>query len=80
VAPWANGDIVICMVRRIYKSIFSTGTIMNNKDVFHDKQLLHKIEGRLVTTSTRAKTQKTVRTNKDPVERDGPSLPFLYQG
>jgi hypothetical protein len=53
---------------------------MNKKDVSPDKQLLHKIQGRLVTTTMRAKTQKTVRASKDPVERDGPSLPFLYQG
>jgi hypothetical protein len=54
--------------------------IMNKKDISPDRQLLHKIEGRLVTISMRAKTHKTARTGKQPMERNGPSLPFLYQG
>jgi hypothetical protein len=46
---------------------------MSKRDVPPDKQLLHKSEGRLVTTSMRPKPQKTVRTSKHPVERDGVS-------
>jgi hypothetical protein len=53
---------------------------MNKRDVSPDKQLLHKIEGRLVTISLRAKTQNTPRPSEEPMERDAPSLPFLYQG
>jgi hypothetical protein len=53
---------------------------MNKKDVSANKQLLHKIAGRFVTISMRAKTHKAARTSKEPMERDGPSLPFLYQG
>jgi len=54
--------------------------VMNKKDVSPDKQLLHKIEDCLATISMRAKSQKTARTIKEAMERDGPPLPFLYQG
>jgi hypothetical protein len=54
--------------------------VMNNKDVSPDKQLLHKIAGRLVAMSVRAKSQKNARLGKEAMEGKGPSLPFLYQG
>jgi hypothetical protein len=53
---------------------------MNKRDFFPDQQLLGKIEGRFVTIRMQANTQKTARTSKEPMEMDGPSLPFLYQG
>jgi hypothetical protein len=45
-----------------------------------DSRLLDKVEGRLVTISLRAETQNTAQPSKEPMERDAPSLPFLYQG
>jgi hypothetical protein len=53
---------------------------MNKKDLSPDQQLLGKIEGRFVAIRMRADAQKTARTIKEPIEMDGPSLPFLYQG
>jgi hypothetical protein len=53
---------------------------MNKRDVSPDRQLLGKIEGRFVTIRMHADAQKTARTSKETMERDVPSLPFLYQG
>jgi hypothetical protein len=54
---------------------------MNKKrDVSSDKRLLQKVQDRLVTISVHAKTQNTARTSQAPMEKEGPSLPFLYQG
>jgi hypothetical protein len=53
---------------------------MNKRDIFSDEQLLEKIAGRLVTISLRTIIQKTARRGEEPMERDAPPLPFLYQG
>jgi hypothetical protein len=53
---------------------------MNKRDFSPDKRLLPKIEGRFVTVSMCAGTQKIARTSKPPLEMNGPSLPFLYLG
>jgi hypothetical protein len=54
--------------------------VMNKRDFSPDKQLLRKIVGHFVAISMRANTQKAARTSKELMERDYPSLPFLYQG
>jgi hypothetical protein len=53
---------------------------MNKTDFSADKQLLRKLQDRLLTTSMRCKAQKNHRMSQELVEKDGPSLPFLYQG
>jgi hypothetical protein len=53
---------------------------MKNGDFSSDQQLLGKIEGRFVAIRKSANAHKTARTSKEPMEMDGPSLPFLYQG
>jgi hypothetical protein len=53
---------------------------MNKRDFSTDKHLLHKIEGRFVTMSMCAGTQKIARTSNEPLEMNGPSLSFLYLG
>jgi hypothetical protein len=53
---------------------------MNKRDVSADKQLLFKLQDRLLTTSMRCKAQKTHLMSQEPVEKGDTSLPFLYQG
>jgi hypothetical protein len=53
---------------------------MNKREVSADKQLLGKLQDRLLTTSMHCKAQKARRMSQEPVGKDGPSLPFLYQG
>jgi hypothetical protein len=53
---------------------------MNKNDFSADKQLLRKLQDRLLTTSMRSKAPKKHRMSQDLVEKDDPSLPFLYQG
>jgi hypothetical protein len=53
---------------------------MNEREFSPDKQLLRKIAGRFVTCRMLPDAQKTAQTSKEPMERYGPSLPFLYQG
>jgi hypothetical protein len=54
--------------------------VMDKRDFSPDRQFLRKIEGRFVTISMRINTRRTARTTKGPMETDGPSVPFLYQG
>jgi hypothetical protein len=57
---------------------------MNKSDVFADKQLLRKLHDRLLTISMHYKAPNDPpndrRMSQELVEKDGPSLPFLYQG
>jgi hypothetical protein len=53
---------------------------MYKRDLSPEQQLLGKIEGRFVAIRMHADAQKTARTVKEPMEMEGPSLPFLYQG
>jgi hypothetical protein len=53
---------------------------MHKRNFSPDQQLLGKIEGRFVAIRMSANAHKTARTSKEPMEMDGPSLPFLYQG
>jgi hypothetical protein len=53
---------------------------MNKSDFSADKQLLRKLQDRPLTIRMHCKSQETHRMSKEPVEKDGPSLPFLYQG
>jgi hypothetical protein len=53
---------------------------MNMSDSSADKQLLHKLRDRLLTISMHYKANKNHRMSQEFVEKDGPSLPFLYQG
>jgi hypothetical protein len=50
-----------------------------SQDVF-GKQLLRKIEGRLALATLQAGTQGARVPKRQNRERDGPPLPFLYQG
>ena len=79
-APWTEGALIIRMARRRYKSNVFHVRFMNKRDSSPDKQLLHKIEDRLMTISVRAKRQKAARMIKEAMGRDGPPQPFLYQG
>jgi hypothetical protein len=65
--------------RQTYK-VKLTGDAMNKRDVSADKQLLFKLQDRLLTTSMRCKAQKTHLMSQEPVEKGDTSLPFLYQG
>jgi hypothetical protein len=53
---------------------------MNKRDFSADKHLLRKLQDRPLTISMRYKTAKDHRMSQELVEKDGPSLPFLYQG
>jgi hypothetical protein len=53
---------------------------MNKRDFSADKQLLRKLQDRLLTASMHYKAPKNHRMSQELVEKDGPSLPFLYQG
>jgi hypothetical protein len=53
---------------------------MNKSDFSADKQLLLKLQDRLLTISMHYKTAKHHRMSQELVEKDGASLPFLYQG
>jgi hypothetical protein len=53
---------------------------MKNSEFSADKQLLRKLQDRLLTISTHYITAKNHRMSQEIVEKDGPSLPFLYQG
>jgi hypothetical protein len=53
---------------------------MNKSDFSADKQLLRKLHDRLLTISMHYKAPKNHRMSQELVEKDGPSLPFLYQG
>jgi hypothetical protein len=53
---------------------------MNKSDLSADKQLLCKLQDRLLTISMHYKAPKNDRMSQELVEKDGPSLPFLYQG
>jgi hypothetical protein len=53
---------------------------MNKSDFSADKQLLHKLQDRLLGISMLYKAPKNHRMSQELVEKDGPSLPFLYQG
>jgi hypothetical protein len=53
---------------------------MNKSDLSADKQLLCKLQDRLLTISKHYKAPKNDRMSQELVEKDGPSLPFLYQG
>ena len=53
---------------------------MNKRDVSADKQLLLKLQDRLLTTSMRCKAQKIHLMSQEPVEKNDTPLPFLYQG
>jgi hypothetical protein len=53
---------------------------MNKSDFSADKQLLRKLRDRLLTISMHYKAPKNHRMSQELVEKDGPSLPFLYQG
>jgi hypothetical protein len=51
-----------------------------NKRFSPDQQLLGKIAGRFVAIRMSANAHKTAGSSKEPMEMDGPSLPFLYHG
>jgi hypothetical protein len=53
---------------------------MTKSNFSADKQLLRKLQDRLLTISTHYKTATNHRMSQELVEKDGPSLPFLYQG
>jgi hypothetical protein len=53
---------------------------MNKSDFSADKQLLRKLRDRLLTISMHYKALKDHRVSQEHVEKDGPSLPCLYQG
>jgi hypothetical protein len=53
---------------------------MNKSDFSADKQLLRKLHDRLLTISMHYKAPNDHRMSQELVEKDGPSLPFLYQG
>jgi hypothetical protein len=53
---------------------------MNKSDFSADKQLLRKLQDRLLTISMHDKGHKNHQMSQELVEKDGPSLPFLYQG
>jgi hypothetical protein len=53
---------------------------MNKRDVSADKQLLRKLQDRLLTTSTRSKVQEIQRVSQEFMKKDDNRLPFLYQG
>jgi hypothetical protein len=53
---------------------------MTSQDISADKRLLHKIQGRLAMISLHFKAQEVARTEPVDLAREGPSLPFLYQG
>ena len=53
---------------------------MNKRDFSADKQLLRKLQERLLTISVHYKAHKNHQMSQELVEKDGPSLPFLYQG
>jgi hypothetical protein len=53
---------------------------MNKRDFSADKQLLRKLQDRLRTISMHYKTAKKLRMSQELVEKEGPLLPFLYQG
>jgi hypothetical protein len=53
---------------------------MNKRDFSANKQLLRKLQDRLQTISMHYKALKNHRMSQELVEKDGPSLPFLYQG
>jgi hypothetical protein len=53
---------------------------MNKSDFSADKRLLRKLQDRLLTISMQFKAAKKHRMGQELVEKDGLSLPFLYQG
>jgi hypothetical protein len=53
---------------------------MTSRDTSADKRLLHKIQGRLAMISRHFKVQEGTPTEPVDSAREGPSLPFLYQG
>jgi hypothetical protein len=53
---------------------------MKKSDFSADKQLLRKLQDRLLTITMHYKAPKTHRMSQELVKKGGPSLPFLYQG
>jgi hypothetical protein len=53
---------------------------MNKRDFSADKELLPKLQDRLLTMSMHYKAPKNHQMSEELVEKDDPSLPFLYQG
>jgi hypothetical protein len=53
---------------------------MANQDVFPDKRLLRKIQDRLAMISVHSKILEGVRTEQVTSAKEGPPLPFLFQG
>jgi hypothetical protein len=53
---------------------------MANQDIFPDKRLLRKIQDRLAMASVHSKIRESVRAGQVDLARQGPPLPFLFQG
>jgi hypothetical protein len=61
-------------------AIWRRERMMTIQEISADKRLLHKIQSRLAMISLHFKAKENARTERVTLAKDGPPLPFLYQG